>query len=388
MLARFRVPVGWSELLKRTFNETLADDVFNLAAQQAYYFFFALFPALLALISLASFFPLANLIPETVDMLRRVAPEDVVTIVVDQIRKVSESGAGGILTIAFLFTLWSSSTAVVSMCSTLNAAYDLTESRPWWKVRLTAIGLTVGLAVFILVSMTLVVAGPTMAEKIAAAMGLGPVFEWTWKIAQWPLVFLLVATAIALVYYFAPDAEQDWVWITPGSILATVLWVAISLGFRFYLTNFAADYNETYGAIGGVMVLLLWFYLSGIALLVGAELNSEIEHASPYGKEPGERVPGERAKIGPAKERDFEERRARGEQDAPLFADDVNCDLDRPPRGNEAPAHRHQSGVRPSELLIGAAALLPAAIKVGLDVKNKVSEKRAEGEEGPDDRPA
>lgn len=388
MLARFRVPLGWSELLKRTFNETLADDVFNLAAQQAYYFFFALFPALLALISLASFFPLTNLIPETVDMLRRVAPEDVVKIVVDQIRKVSESGAGGILTIAFLFTLWSSSTAVVSMCSTLNAAYDLTESRPWWKVRLTAIGLTVGLAVFILVSMTLVVAGPAMAEKIAAAMGLGPVFEWSWKIAQWPLVFLLVATAIALVYYFAPDAEQDWVWITPGSILATVLWVAISLGFRFYLTNFAADYNETYGAIGGVMVLLLWFYLSGIALLVGAELNSEIEHASPYGKEPGERVPGERAKIGPAKERDFEERLARGEQDAPLFADDVNCDLDRTPRGREAPAHRHQDGVRPSELLIGAAALLPAAIKVGLDVKKKVSEKDAGGEEGPDDRQA
>ena len=383
MLARFRVPLSWPQLMKRTLTETIADDVFNLAAQQAYYFFFALFPALLALISLASFFPITNLIPETVDMLRRVAPEDVVTIVIDQIRKISESGAGGILTIAFIFTLWSSSTAVVSMCSTLNAAYDLTESRPWWKVRLTAIGLTVGLAVFILVAMTLVVAGPAMAENIAATMGLGPAFEWTWKIVQWPIVFLLAATAIALVYYFAPDAEQDWVWITPGSLLATLLWVVISLGFRFYLTNFAADYNETYGAIGGVMVLLLWFYLSGIALLIGAELNSEIEHASPYGKEPGERVPGERAKIGGAKERDYADRVARGESDVPLFADDENCDLDRPPR-RQVSLHR-ENGLRPSELLIGAAALLPAAIKVGLDVKKKVSEQKKVSQTGPPD---
>ena len=124
-------------------------------------------------------------------------------------------------------------------------------------------------------------------------------FTWTWKILQWPVVFLLVATAVALVYYFAPDAEQEWIWITPGSVLATVLWVVASLAFRYYVTNFAA-YNETYGAIGGVMVLLLWFYVSGIALLVGAELNAEIEHASPYGKDVGEKVPGEKKKIGPA----------------------------------------------------------------------------------------
>ena len=225
---------------------------------------------------------------------RRTSPD----IVTDQIVKIGQSNAGGILTIAFLFTLWSSSSAVVSMCSTLNAAYDITESRPWWKVRLTAIGLTLGLALFILVSMTLVIAGPTLAEKVADAMRLGPAFEWTWKILQWPLVFALVATAVALVYYFAPDAEQDWIWITPGRCWRRSLWVVGSLGFKFYVSNFA-HYNETYGAIGGVMVLLLWFYVSGIALLIGAELNAEIEHASPYGKDVGEKVPGEKKKIGP-----------------------------------------------------------------------------------------
>jgi membrane protein len=368
MLERFRVPLSWPTLFRRTLSEALADDVLSLAAQQAYYFFFALFPLLLALISLASFFPVENLVPEIVSLLSRVAPEDILTIVRDQILKISASNAGGLLTFAFLFALWSSSAAVLSMCTTLNAAYDITEGRPWWKVRLTAIGLTVGLALFILVSMTLVIAGPTLAEQVADGLGLGPAFEWTWKIAQWPLIFVLIATAIALLYYFAPDAQQDWVWITPGSVLATLLWVGISVGFKFYIKNFG-NYNETYGAIGGVMVLLLWFYLSGLAILIGAELNAEIEHASPYGKDVGEKRPGEKKKIGAAAQREFDERKARGELDAPPFADDVNCDLEKP-----APA---PPGVRASDLLIGTAALIPAALKIGRDVRKKVDEDRA-----------
>ena len=368
LLERFRVPLSWSQLFKKTFNETLADDVFNLAAQQAYYFFFALFPALLALISIASFFPIENLTGEINTMLQRVAPEDVTGIITDQIQKIGQTNAGGILTVAFFFTLWSSSSAVVAMCSTLNAAYDITESRPWWKVRLTAIGVTIGLALFILVSMTLVVAGPALAEKVAEIMRLGPVFTWSWKILQWPVVFLLVATALALVYYFAPDADQDWVWITPGSVLATVLWVVASLAFRIYVTNFTS-YNETYGAIGGVMVLLLWFYVSGIALLVGAELNAEIEHASPYGKDVGEKVPGEKKKIGVAAQRAYEERRASGIIDAPAFPDDMNCDLDRPQ------PHPEKETLRLSDLVIGTAILLPAALKIGRDVKKQIGDR-------------
>jgi membrane protein len=131
MLAKFRLPIGWGELLKRSLNEMLADDAFNLAAQQAYYFFFALFPALLAVISVASFFPVANLTSEIVELLAQVAPKDVIEIITEQLGKISEDRAGGLLTIAFLITLWSSSGAVVSMCTTLNAAYDITDRRPW-----------------------------------------------------------------------------------------------------------------------------------------------------------------------------------------------------------------------------------------------------------------
>ena len=106
-----------------------------------------------------------------------------------------------------------------------------------------------------------------------------------------------MAIGAGLVYYFGPDADQEWVWVTPGSVLTAVLWFVASLGFKFYVVNFGA-YTETYGAIGGVMVLLLWFYISGLVMLLGAELNAEIEHASPYGKAVGEKVPGQRRAIG------------------------------------------------------------------------------------------
>ena len=375
MLAHFHVPLSWADLTKRTVKEAIADDIANLAAQQAYYFFLALFPALLALISIASFFPIENLMDEVVAMLERVAPKEVIEIVRVQLGKIANTDAGGLFTLAFLFTIWSSSAAVLSMCSTLNAAYDITESRPWWKVRLIALGLTVGLAIFILVSITLVVAGPAIAEGIATKVGLGPVFKWTWMVLQWPLVFALVATAIAMVYYFAPDAEQEWVWITPGSIVATIVWVLISLGFRYYVTNFGS-YNETYGTIAGVAVLMLWFYFSGIAILLGAELNAEIEHASPYGKDVGEKVPGEKKRIGVAAMRAWEERRQRGEMPSTVFANDANCDVE-PAPAPATPQPKDQR-LRPSDLIIGTAALLPAAVKVARDVKKKVDEKRDE----------
>lgn len=367
MFARLKIPISLGELFRRTFSETLADDVLNLAAQQAYYFFFALFPALLGLLAFASFFPIANLTDELFRMVGGVMPEGVWGMISTQLEKIQQQNAGGLLTFAFLLTLWSSSGAIVSMCSTLNAAYDITEGRPWWKVRLIAIGLTIGLSIFILVSMILVIGGPWLADKVAEVAGLGAAFKWTWMILQWPLVFVLVATSIALVYYYAPDAEQEFVWITPGSVLATLLWLVVSLAFKFYIASFGS-YTETYGVIGGVMMLLLWFYLSGIAILVGAELNAEIEHASPYGKDVGEKVPGEKKKIGAVAERAYEERLARGEIPAHPFAEGVNCDVEPKPKARDDHGH-----LRPSEALIGAAILLPAAITIAKKAKDRAA---------------
>jgi membrane protein len=297
MLKAFRVPISWTDIFKRTASEVQADDCLGLAAQLAFYFFLALFPALLFFVALVSFMPIAGLMDAITTLLVRVTPnKEVYDIIHDQIVRIAGDKNGGLLTIGLLGAIWSTSAGVSAIIDTLNTVYDIQEGRPWWKVRLTSLGLTIALAVFIVCSFVLVTAGPALAEKVAVWARLGPAFEWTWKIVQWPVVFGLVALAVAIIYYCAPDVEQEWIWITPGSVLATVSWLLITLGFKFYVQH-VASYNVTYGAIGGVIVLMLWFYVSGLAVLVGAELNAEIEHASPLGKEPGEKFAGEKEQI-------------------------------------------------------------------------------------------
>jgi membrane protein len=235
------------------------------------------------------------------------APPDVIDIIRRQLVSLSQGNQGGIMTFGVVTALWSSSAAMVALIDSLNRAYDVEDARSWWQQRVTAILLTVGVALFVITSFALVVAGPELAESLAGRLGLGGAFEWTWKVLQWPVVVALVAIAIALIYYFAPDVDQDWVFLTPGSITAALLWLVGSLGFRFYVVNFGT-YNETYGAIGGVMVLLLWLYISGLCVIVGAEMNAEIEHASEHGKAAGEKRPGERRVIGARAAREFREK--------------------------------------------------------------------------------
>ena len=310
MLAYFDTRIGWGELVKRTAKATQADNGLGLAAQLAYYFFLSLFPTLLFLIALAGVFASEGLVARVVDMLGGAAPPDVINIIRNQLVSLSQGGQGSIMTFGVLAALWSSSAAMVALIDSLNKAYDVEDARPWWKQRLTAILLTVGVAIFILASFALVLVGPQLAESIAGGMGLGAAFEWTWKILQWPIVFALVATAFGLVYYFAPDVDQDFAFLTPGSVLATLLWLVGSLGFRFYVVNFGS-YNETYGTIGGIMILLLWLYISGLCVIIGAEMNAEIEHASEHGKAAGEKVPGQRKAIGARAAREFRQREGR-----------------------------------------------------------------------------
>jgi membrane protein len=308
MLWYFESTLSWRELLLRTYKETVADKGLGLAAQLAYYFLLALFPTVLCVIALASFLPLQNFTDEVTRMLGGFAPPEMVTLIREQMLRLGEGNHGGIFSIGLLAALWSSSAAMVAMIDAMNQAYDIGESRPWWKVRLTAILLTIGLAVFVVLSAGLIVAGPQLADLLASWFGFGAVFTTTWKIVQWPIAFALVTTGIALVYYYAPDAEQDFIWITPGSLIASTLWVVASLGFRFYVVNFG-NYEATYGTVSGVILLMLWFYISGLVLIIGAEAAAEIEHASPWGKEPGQKIPGQKKKIGPAAGRAFRQRK-------------------------------------------------------------------------------
>ena len=266
------------ELIKRTIKETIDDDCLSIAAQLAYYFALALFPALLFVVALASYLPY-NVVNEVVAALAPIAPPEVLTIIRKQLESIVAGESPNILTIGILGALWSSSGAMTSIVSSLNRAYDIPETRPWWKVRLTSIGLTIALALFVLLSFTLIVAGPNFGHYLTSWIGLDQAFDTAWRLMRWPLVFALATTGIAFVFYYAPDADQDWVWITPGSILTTVLWVLFSLAFRLYVTR-VGDYAATYGALAGAAILLLWMYFSGLALLIGGEFNSEIEHAA------------------------------------------------------------------------------------------------------------
>jgi membrane protein len=297
------LPLPFPKLVRLTWKEAADDDLLGLAAQMAYYFFLALFPAILFLIAIASFFPLWNV---TDDLARSLGPfvsPQIVELIQDQMRRIAERQDGGILTLGVAMALWSSSAAMVSIVGALNKAYDLDETRPWWKVRLTAITLTIAVALFVLVALSLVIAGPALAASLGDRMS-APALQ-AWSIVRWPIAFALVVMAVGLTYYFAPDADQDWVWITPGAVLATVLWLLISIVFKTYIANFT-DYNGTYGSVGGVIVLLLWFYVSSLAILVGAEFNAELEHASPYGKAPGQKSKAGRPMIGVRARRAFE----------------------------------------------------------------------------------
>jgi membrane protein len=280
--------LGAKELARRVIAELRDDDCLGRAAQLAYYFLFALFPFFLFLTTLLGYLPIPNLLDRLMDMLGQMLPGEALRLVEDNVRQLVTSQRGGLLSFGILAALWTSSSALTAIIDGLNRAYDVEEGRPFWKVRLTAIGLTVGLSVFIVVALGLLTFGPQLGRWVADLAGLGRVFEVTWNVVRWPVIIGLLVVGMALLYYFAPDVEQAWTWITPGSACAVLGWLLASLGFAFYVNRFGS-YNATYGSIGAVIVLLTWMYVTGLFVLIGGEINAEIEHAAPSGKEPGEK---------------------------------------------------------------------------------------------------
>ena len=273
------------ELASRVVQEVREDDCLGGAAQLAYYLLFAVFPFLLFLTALVGFLPIPNLMERLMAALAMVLPGEAVTLLQDNIRHLVTEQKGGLLSFGILAALWSSSSAVVAITAALNQAYDVEEGRPWWKVRVTALLLTVGLSLFLLIAVALLIFGPQLGGGIASLIGLGWAFELTWNILRWPVSAALLIVALALVYYWAPDVEQEWKWITPGAVLAALATLLTSLGFSLYVSHFGS-YNKTYGSLGAVIVFLTWLYLTGLCVLAGGELNAEIEHAASGGKAP------------------------------------------------------------------------------------------------------
>lgn len=280
--------MGPKELGRRVAREISNDNVTGRAAQLAYYFLFSLFPFLLFLTALLAYVPIPNLLDQIMALLAPVLPGEAHTLLRDTVNELVTDQKGGLLSFGIAVALWTASSAVAAIADSLNRAYNVKEGRPFWKVRGIAILLTVVLAAMLIASMVLIIFGPQLGHLIAAKVGLGTAFDVMWNVLRWPVILFLLVLATAIVYYFAPDVEQDWKWITPGSLLAVIMWILASLGFSYYVNNFG-NYNATYGSIGAVIVLLTWMYLTGFFLLVGGEINAEIENAAPHGKDKGEK---------------------------------------------------------------------------------------------------
>jgi membrane protein len=258
-----------------------ADEVSVRSTSLAYYFVLAVFPAMLFVLSVFGFFATAgsHLQEALFANLARMLPGSASDLIQKTLREVTVASGGGKAAIGIIGALWSASSGISAVMQSLNVAYKVQETRPMWKQRAVAVGLTLAVAVLVLVAFGLILFGGKAAGFLGRH-GFGSAVVIAWQIVQWPLVLAFMFAAFAGIYYFAPNLDKPaWHWITPGSGLGLVLWLVASLGFRVYL-NFFNSYSKTYGSIGAVIILLLWLYITGFSIMVGGEINSEIGRAA------------------------------------------------------------------------------------------------------------
>jgi membrane protein len=287
-------PRGWWQVVRRAFKESSADNVPILAGGVAFFAFLAIFPAIIAAISLYGIFADPETVAAQVRDLSAALPEQARPILADQLQSVASASGGALgfsLVISLLAALWSASSGTGNLLKAINIAYDEDESRGFLKVRGIALALTLGAIVFMLLTLALVAVVPVVLN----ALPLGPLGTVLAQVLRWVLLVVLVVVALAVTYRVAPDRDLPrFAWVSTGSLVATVLWIIASIAFSLYVNNFGS-YNKTYGALAGVVVLMLWLYLTSYIVLLGAEINAESERQTRADTTRGESAPmGER----------------------------------------------------------------------------------------------
>ncbi|HET8820409.1 MAG TPA: YihY/virulence factor BrkB family protein [Thermoleophilaceae bacterium] len=269
---------GWWHALKRSAKEFKEDNLTDWAAALTYYGVLAIFPALIVLVSILGLIGESATQP-LIDNLGAVAPgpaKEIFTSAFENLQ--GDRGAAGVLFIVgILAALWSASSYVAAFMRASNAIYDMPEGRPIWKTLPVRVGLTLILLVLLALSTIAVVLTGGLAEKVGDLVGLGDTAVTVWGIAKWPVLLLVVSFMFALLYWAAPNVKQPgFRWVSPGGVIAVLGWIIASAAFAFYVGNFGS-YNKTYGALGGVVVFLVWLWISNIVILLGAEFNAELE---------------------------------------------------------------------------------------------------------------
>jgi membrane protein len=273
-----QLPGGsWWAAIRRTMREFQVDNLKDWAAALTYYSVLSIFPALLVLISLLDLAG-PSTIQKLLDNLGQVAPGSVNQILEGAINNLRQTrGSAGVLALAGLaVALWSASNYIAAFMRASNAIYDVPEGRPVWKTLPIRIAVTVVVMVLLAASAVAVVATGGLADRIGRLLGLGSAVVTAWDLVKWPVLLLVVSFMFALLYWASPNAKQGFRWVTPGGILAVVVWVVASVAFAIYVANFNS-YNKTYGSLASVIIFLVWLWLSNTAILLGAELNAELE---------------------------------------------------------------------------------------------------------------
>ncbi len=306
---------SWLAAGKRTIREFGEDALTDRAAALTYYAVLSIFPGLLVVVSLLGLIGKSATRP-LITNLSHAAPGAVQKILTHAVSSLQGHSSAGIIAIAGLAgALWSASGYIGAFMRASNVVYDVPEGRPFWKTTPIRIGVTVLTMVMLVLSALMVVVTGGLASRVGQALGVGSVAVTVWDIAKWPVLLIIVSLMFSILYWVAPNAKRGFRWVSPGGVLAVVVWLIASGLFAVYVANFGS-YNKTYGSIAAVIVFLVWLYISNVAILLGAEFNAELERGRaaeagiPLGREPYVE-PRDLRKV---KKR---ERRARGRQTAP-----------------------------------------------------------------------
>jgi YihY family inner membrane protein len=282
----------WLAAVKRMVSEYRADNLSDWAASLTYYGVLSIFPALLVLVSAIG---LAghSVTQSLLDNLGQLAPGSVRQVLGTAIGNLqnSQRSAGVLVVVSLLVALWSASGYVAAFMRASNVIYDVPEGRPIWKTVPIRIAVTVVMLVLLAASALAVIVTGGLADRVGRVLGIGSMAVTIWEIAKWPVLLVVVSFMFGLLYWASPNARQGFRWVTPGGVLAVVVWVVASAAFAVYVANFSS-YNKTYGSLAGVIVFLVWLWISNLAILLGAELNAELERGrSIAAGQPHEREP-------------------------------------------------------------------------------------------------
>lgn len=281
---------GWKDILWRVYQQQGEDNIGLVAAGVTYYAVLAIFPAIAALVSIYGLIADPQQVQEQFRSLSGVLPQDALSILEGQANAVAGAPQGGLtfgVVFGLLLTLWSASRGVNAMVTALNIAYDEQDQRGFLTLTALSLGLTLGGLLFVILTLGLIVAVPA----VIAALGLSGVVAWVLSLARWPILAAAVVLALAILYRYAPHRERArWEWVSWGAVAAMLLWLVGSALFSYYVSNFGS-YNETYGSVSAIIVLMLWFNLTAYVVLMGAELNAEIEHQTAHDTTDGRGCP-------------------------------------------------------------------------------------------------